>query len=51
MNQVSWSVTKFNKKYPVNATAQIEGCRIKKTVTGRRRNSIKTSYVSILRLP
>jgi hypothetical protein len=51
MNQVSWSVTKYNKKYPVNATAQIEQVQDKKTVTGLRRISIKTSHVSILRLP
>ena len=50
---ISWSITKYNKKYPVNATAQIEQVQDKKTktVTGRRRNTIKTSYVSILRLP
>jgi hypothetical protein len=39
---VSWSVTKYNQKYPVNATAQIEQVQDKKTVTGRRRNTIKT---------
>ena len=47
---ISWSITKYNKKYPVNATAQIEQDK-NKTVTGRRRNTNKTSYVSLLRLP
>jgi hypothetical protein len=47
---ISWSITKYNKTYPVNATAQIEQDK-NKTVTGRRRNTNKTSCVSILRLP
>ena len=38
---ISWSVTKYNKKYPVNGTAQIEQVQDKKTVTGRRRNILK----------
>ena len=34
----------YSKKYPVNATAQKEQVQDKnKTVTGRRRNTIKTS--------
>jgi chloramphenicol O-acetyltransferase len=49
---ISWSVTKYNKKYAVNPTTQIEQVEDKKkTVTGRRRNTIKTSYALILRLP
>jgi hypothetical protein len=42
-----------NKKYPGNTMWLLEynKCRIKKTLTGQRRNTIKTSYVSILRLP
>ena len=51
---ISWSIIKHSKKYPVNATAQIEqkSAGLKnKTVTGRRRNTNKTSHVSVLRLP
>jgi hypothetical protein len=36
---------------PVQDMAYIEQVQDTKTVTGRRRNTIKTSYVSILRLP
>jgi hypothetical protein len=41
---ISWSITKYNKKYPVNATAQIEQVQDKKTSN----RTAKKYYLNIL---
>ena len=39
---ISWSITKYNKKYPVNATAQIEQVQDKQNSNGTAKKYIKT---------
>jgi len=48
-NQIQMYNKKISGQY--NVTTRIEQVQDKKTLTGQRRNTIKTSYVSILRLP